>query len=95
MLSSLALFSRSRSPTHSLSTPPTADGSGLASTLFSLTTAGDTSKIAELADLDNRLAARDFRSAEEFTETLERRETRYNTKGWVPEGDPENDLYVV
>ena len=45
------------------------------------------------ASLQQRLEARRFASAEEFTNTLAKRETRYNQKGYQPEGDPENDLF--
>ena len=68
-------------------------GSGLASTLFSLTVVGDTSVIAEKADLKNRLAQRVFKTPEEFTETLLKREHRYNQKGYSPSGNPEEDLF--
>lgn len=68
-------------------------GSGLASTLFSIRCAGDTSHIAERADLDRRLAAREFKTPEEFTETLTQREKRYNQKGYSPTGDPEKELF--
>ena len=68
-------------------------GSGLASTLFSLTVAGDTSEIAEKANLKNRLAQRVFKTPEEFTETLLKREHRYNQKGYSPSGNPKDDLF--
>ena len=68
-------------------------GSGLASTLFSLKVVGDTSMIAEKADLKNRLDQRVFKTPEEFTETLLKREHRYNQKGYSPSGNPEEDLF--
>lgn len=68
-------------------------GSGLASTLFSLRVVGDTSEIAEKADLKNRLSKRVFKTPEEFTETLLKREHRYNQKGYAPSGNPEEDLF--
>jgi hydroxymethylglutaryl-CoA synthase len=68
-------------------------GSGLASSLFSLTVVGDTSEIAEKADLKNRLDQRVFKTPEEFTETLLKREHRYNQKGYSPSGNPEDDLF--
>lgn len=68
-------------------------GSGLASTLFSFQVVGDTSEIAEKADLKNRLTQRVFKTPEEFSDTLLKREERYNQKGYTPSGKPEEDLF--
>lgn len=68
-------------------------GSGLASTLFSLECTGDTSSIARQANLCERLSKRVFKTPEEFSEALLKREQRYNTVGYTPEGNPEEELF--
>ena len=68
-------------------------GSGLASTLFSFKVGGDASSTIKHANLDERLNARTFCTPEFFTETLEKREKRYNQKGYKPEGNPEEALF--
>jgi hydroxymethylglutaryl-CoA synthase len=68
-------------------------GSGLASTLFSLVRTGDTSKIAEKANLSERLNQRVFKTPEEFSSSLLQREKRYNTVDYIPSGNPKHDLF--
>ena len=57
-------------------------GSGLAATQFSVKFSGSVEKIAETADVKNRLEARTKISPEEFTSILEEREATYTKYGY-------------
>lgn len=68
-------------------------GSGLAATLFSFKVASNTNSITSYANLGKMLADRTSSTPEHFTETLEKREQRYNQKGYTPSGTPDTDLF--